>query len=149
MTDPVQDFINKAQGVVQDVEAEAVKIEQAIVTDFNFLKHEATVLYNWAANASPDVKNVLDAGLKDAEAAAAMLAARGGGYLTGVVENAAGDIETALANFFQASGIDKANLPVNLTAVTGSAISNLEAIGVAAVKAAIPKILAAILAPAS
>lgn len=148
MTDPVQQFVDGAKSVVATVKTDVQKIEATIAADFSYLKHEAAVIFQWAES-SHVLKPILDAGLKDAEAAAAALATAAEGYLTGAVSNMAADAETFVANLFQAAGISKANLPADMTGAAGNSIAYLEALAIKAIQTAVPKVLAAILAPAS
>lgn len=147
MTDIATKVVNAAEGVVQTLEDDFHKVVQWVEDDFTYLKTEATVIWNWAEK-SPVLQPILKAALTDAEAAAKTVAEAAEGYLSNAVTSGAADVETLVANFLQAIGVDKSNLPANLTAAAGDTISYVEDVLTAAIKTAIPKVLAVILAPA-
>ena len=148
MNDPAGDIVNAIGGVISTVQADIAKIETEIAGEFTFLKHEAAVLYNWAANASPELKAILDAGLKDAEAAAVKIEQAAEGYLGQAITSGGADVETFIANFVQVV-LAKGGLPDNLNPLVGNGIAYMESLLIAMVKSALPKVLAALLAPAA
>lgn len=147
MSDIANTIVDDVTHAVQSVEAEILKIEAAIAGEFTYLKREAAILYHWAANASPELKAVLDVALKDAEAAAKAVEQAAEGYLGQAVTSGGADVETFVANFVQVV-LAKGGLPDNLSPLVGTGISNVERLLIAMIKSALPKVLAAVLAPA-